>query len=333
MLSGAGAAAYVRQVGDPPALDAFTRVRRLGAGNFGAVFEEEWARPDSAPRTLSVAVKYMAMSAPEAVTVSQRELDVLSRCNCGNVVSLLWFTEMPGYRVLVLELVRPAWFDGLEWRSDLQGWASQEWLRRKAPSEAVFRPLAWQLLSGLRYLHSVGVVHRDLKPANVLVADLNLGREGEPRPEVKLCDFGLAKSYAHHSNPNTAVGTGQFMPPELWDSTRVAGAEYNGFAADVWSAGGTIYSVLTMSAPGVRPLELLRHDPQMPEASEAVHLLAFNPVNPAVRLNQIIIKKLLELEDRISPHCYRLLLVMMQPEPNRRWTAEQVLSHPWFTQP
>jgi len=45
--------------------------------------------------------------------------------------------------------------------------------------------LVYNILLGLRYIHSADVLHRDLKPANVLINE---------DCSVKICDFGLARS-------------------------------------------------------------------------------------------------------------------------------------------
>jgi serine/threonine protein kinase len=43
----------------------------------------------------------------------------------------------------------------------------------------------YQILRGLKYMHSAGILHRDLKPRNLLV---------NSNCDLKICDFGLAKA-------------------------------------------------------------------------------------------------------------------------------------------
>src|ERR1700748_3029037 len=53
-------------------------------------------------------------------------------------------------------------------------------------TDAHFQSFIYQILCGLKYIHSANVLHRDLKPGNLLVnADC----------ELKICDFGLARGY------------------------------------------------------------------------------------------------------------------------------------------
>mmetsp|Transcript_6347 Transcript_6347/g.8882 ORF Transcript_6347/g.8882 Transcript_6347/m.8882 type:complete len:710 (-) Transcript_6347:123-2252(-) len=81
-----------------------------------------------------------------------------------------------------------------------------------------------QLLEGLSYCHSMGVMHRDLKPQNILVT-----RDGR----LKLCDFGLARTYIPNTRPLTVeVITRWYRAPEV-----LLGCNTYDCAVDMWSVG------------------------------------------------------------------------------------------------
>ena len=83
-----------------------------------------------------------------------------------------------------------------------------------------------ELTECLNYLHSLTplpVIHRDLKPFNILTTN------GENRRFLKLCGFGLAKSYEFSTNNTQDVGTDMFMAPEVR-----SGSHYN-LKADIHS--------------------------------------------------------------------------------------------------
>ena len=51
-------------------------------------------------------------------------------------------------------------------------------------TESHIKTILYNLLCGIKWIHSAGVVHRDIKPANVLI---------QQDCTVKICDFGLAR--------------------------------------------------------------------------------------------------------------------------------------------
>jgi len=109
-------------------------------------------------------------------------------------------------------------------------------LRRTRPlplNEAT--SIAGDLLRGLAYAHSKGIIHRDIKPANIL-----LTAEGQ----AKIADFGVARPlHSSLTATRSLVGTPNYMSPEQVKTTPVSPR------SDLFSAGVVMYEMLT----GVKP--------------------------------------------------------------------------------
>lgn len=94
---------------------------------------------------------------------------------------------------------------------------------------------------GIQAAHDLDILHRDVKPQNILVSARN--------NRAMVSDFGLAKNIGvnsesiQHTNPNTIVGTLDYISPEQIDSSSA------GKAADIYSLGATLYFCLTGMAP------------------------------------------------------------------------------------
>jgi serine/threonine protein kinase len=96
--------------------------------------------------------------------------------------------------------------------------------------EAVACRLFSHLVAGMEYLHANNFAHRDLKPENCLLThDLRL----------KIADFGLCHSVTTEALLSTQCGSIYYAAPEV-----IRGEDYDGKAADVWSMGVILYSML-----------------------------------------------------------------------------------------
>jgi serine/threonine-protein kinase ULK4 len=82
---------------------------------------------------------------------------------------------------------------------------------KKWPEDSVSK-LGFEIIEGLSYLHSNGVIYADLKPSNILINEYNI---------LKLCDFGLSKKISDLNQPESdptkpKAGTPYYMAPELF---------------------------------------------------------------------------------------------------------------------
>lgn len=128
--------------------------------------------------------------------------------------------------------------------------------------EAPAKPFVWpeirtiltSLLGALAHAHARGVIHRDLKPGNVLIC-----QRDDPRPGLKLTDFGLARHLEEHDaagNVEAVRGTLHYMSPEqcrgLWRE--------QGPWTDLYAVGCIAYQLATGRPPfrGLRGEALMR---------------------------------------------------------------------------
>lgn len=153
-----------------------------------------------------------------------REQRILSQLNCPNVVAYKGFDVTLENGNLMCNLL-------MEFASGGSILDAMEGAGGRL-DEATAQLYTREILNGLEYVHSNGVVHCDIKCCNILV-----GEDG-----IKIADFGCARRVEDVSGGNFA-GTPIFMAPE------VARGEKQGFAADVWAVGCTVIQMVTGGAP------------------------------------------------------------------------------------
>ncbi|XVF00536.1 hypothetical protein REPUB_Repub04eG0009300 [Reevesia pubescens] len=171
-----------------------------------------------------------------------------------------------------------------------------------ALDEDVIRLYTREILCGLKYLHENGIVHCDLKCKNVL-----LGSSGN----VKLTDFGCArrpedlknKGELGRSNWQPVGGTPLWMAPEV---LRNEGLDY---ASDIWSLGCTVIEMATGRPPWSNEVS--------------------NPV--AAMLKVACSNQIPRFPSHISREGLDFLIKCLERHPKRRWTAKELLHHPFIS--
>ncbi|CAB1121050.1 unnamed protein product [Ectocarpus sp. CCAP 1310/34] len=169
--------------------------------------------------------------------------------------------------------------------------------RASMGTEGEVRLLLRRLLEACGFLHHRRIVHRDIKPENILVMDDGVMHSG------KLADFGFALRLDPCPPPMIAVGTPEYIAPEVLLQQPFDGR------ADVWSAGVTAFCLLS----GALPFRGLTLD----KLYTAVLDGACSFTGSEWR--------------EVSAPAQDLVRRMLVVDPAQRWTAGELLEHPWLS--
>ncbi|XP_053979481.1 probable serine/threonine-protein kinase MARK-B [Hylaeus volcanicus] len=164
-------------------------------------------------------------------------------------------------------------------------------------SEAEASVMIRHLASALAYLHCHHIVHRDVKPENLLVE-----MDGSHVRCLKLGDFGLAQVVREPLY--TVCGTPTYVAPEILAETGY------GLKIDVWATGVILYILLCGFPPFVSP------ENEQEELFERILSGQYIFTSPHW--------------DNISDSAKQLISNMLQTHPDLRFSAEDVLDHPWL---
>ncbi|XP_069463798.1 mitogen-activated protein kinase kinase kinase 4 isoform X2 [Ambystoma mexicanum] len=173
-----------------------------------------------------------------------------------------------------------------------------EEVSRLGLQEHVIRLYSKQITIAINVLHEHGIVHRDIKGANIFLTSSGL---------IKLGDFGCSVKLKNNAQTmpgevNSTLGTAAYMAPEV--ITRAKG-EGHGRAADIWSLGCVVIEMVT----GKRPWHEYEHNFQI------MYKVGMGNKPP--------------IPEKFSPEGKDFLSHCLESEPKMRWTASQLLDHPF----
>jgi serine/threonine protein kinase len=180
-----------------------------------------------------------------------------------------------------------------------------------------------QLISGLDYCHSIGVVHRDLKPQNLLI---------DSKGTLKIADFGLARAFCIPIRAYThEVVTLWYRAPEI-----LLGGRLYGLGVDTWSVGTIFAELVNMYPlwPGDSEIDELFHifrslgtpnEKIWPGVSQLPDYKTVWPSWPKVTPERMVQGGVL------GPDGVDLLVKLLEYAPSERISSRAALNHPYFT--
>eukprot|EP00347_Sterkiella_histriomuscorum_P021476 403333846 len=260
----------------PLTIGNYTLGRDLGKGTFGKVKVGTHILTGE-----KVAVKILEKDKIADVSDVERvarEIHILKIVRHPHVVQLYEIIETSKELYLMMEYARG-------------GELFEHIVHRKRLREKEASRFLHQIISGIEYLHKLGICHRDLKPENLLMDEHN---------NIKIVDFGLSNTYKGSELLKTACGSPCYAAPEM-----IAGKKYNGLMSDIWSCGVILFAMVC----GYLPFE----DPN-------TNLLYKKILNADYTIPQFV-----------SSDCRELTQKILNTDPTTRIKIDDIRKHPWYS--
>merc|ERR1711957_346422 len=294
----------------------FEIVDALGTGAYGTVVAAKMAGDQEDD---FVAIKKIERAFEHKVFAQRtlREMRIMRLLEHENILSLK----------SILKPENPEKFNDLYVITDLMETDLAQIIKSNQPlSEQHIKFFTYQILRGLKYLHSAGILHRDLKPRNLLV---------NSNCDLKICDFGLSRANIPYLLTKSAqmtdyISTRWYRAPEVILSQQ----QYSG-TIDVWSVGCILG-------------ELYTRKPLLPAQSEHEQMEKINDL--LGNCEQRLIDQITEPDNKefmnslpkrqgqdfnkmfkgAAPDAIDLIRQMLAFDHEKRITVEQALAHPFF---
>ncbi|NWW88467.1 STK11 kinase, partial [Rhynochetos jubatus] len=274
----------------------------LGEGSYGKV-KEMLDSETLCRRAVKILKKKKLRRIPNGEANVKKEIQLLRRLRHKNVIQLvdvLYNEEKQKIYPFFIQLVEPQNFlnSALTYMVMEYCVCGMQEMLDSVPEKRfpVFQAHGYfcQLIDGLEYLHSQGIVHKDIKPGNLLLTT---------NGTLKISDLGVAEAlhpFAEDDTCRTSQGSPAFQPPEIANGLDT----FSGFKVDIWSAGVTLYNITT----GLYPFE-----------GDNIYKLFEN-----------IGKGDYTIPEDCGPPLSDLLRGMLEYDPAKRFSIQQIRQHNWF---
>lgn len=301
--------ATCRDCGACNAIVRYTPIKPIGKGAYGVVCSAKDASTNS-----KVAIKKITDAFANTTDARRtlREIKLLRHLQHENIVRL----------ADVMRPLQPTSYKDVYLVYELMDTDLHQIIRSpQALSDDHCQYFVYQLLRGLKYVHSANVLHRDLKPSNLLL---------NASCDLKICDFGLARTAAMSGVMTDYVVTRWYRAPELLLSCE----DYTA-AIDVWSVGCIMCEILGRKPvlPGkdyVHQLKLIIELLGQPSDGD-MHFIKSSRARKFIKeLPRTAPKKLASIYPDANPMALDLVSRMLKFDPVKRISVADALAHPYL---
>ena len=242
------------------------------------------------------------------------ETDLMKKLNHPNITKILEMFEDEKYFMIIMEYINGG---------NLFSFVK----KRRKLSEKTAKFLFRQIIQGIKYIHEQNIAHRDIKLENLLI-DLN--------NNVKICDFGIGRKIKNKNQLlHDQCGTLMYMAPEILLSSKEKG--YEPFPVDIWSSGISLYIMLSGTLPFNYKNKKNEDDEEEEEEENEEEEESFSEKSKSkkneednFKLQYSIVYKEPKKIEKISDEARDLLKGLLNKDPKKRLTCEQILNHPWL---
>ncbi|CAI5756560.1 unnamed protein product [Candida verbasci] len=206
--------------------------------------------------------------------------------------------------------------------NELQGTDLHRLLTSRPLEKQFIQYFTYQIVRGMKYIHSAGVIHRDLKPSNILINE---------NCDLKICDFGLAR--IQDPQMTGYVSTRYYRAPEIMLTWQKYDTE-----VDLWSVGCILSEMIEGKPlfPGkdhVHQFSIITELLGSPPADVIDTICSENTLRFVQSLphrDPIPFNERFANCNHVEPEAIDLLAKLLVFDPKKRISAAEALTHPYM---
>ena len=283
-------------------LDDYTLARFLGKGTFGEVYLTKKRNSNNVYATKRM--DKQMVDDPRYKKYFNNEIKILKQLFHENIIRLEDLKVTKNHYYIIME-----YCNGGSLKQCLDRYKE---MYHHAFTEEIVQYIMRQVMSAVKYMHSQRIIHRDLKLDNILVHFLNINDYNSVnlmKAKIKIIDFGFASSKEDSDMFSTAIGSPLNMDPLILKKFNAGRAQTNDLKydekADIWSIGALCYQMLI----GNSPFDAYNMQELVEKIEEGTYKVPTN----------------------LSKEVVSFLNGMLQYDPNKRLTAENLSNHAFLT--